>query len=69
MNSMVLQVAGMHCGGCVSSVQRALNALAEVEQVEVDLAQGRVVVSGHGDLQRPALVAAVQALGFDVTES
>ena len=36
----------MHCGSCVSKVQQALSAIEGVEDVEVNLLDGLVKVSG-----------------------
>lgn len=68
MTQWVLQVEGMHCGGCVASVKRALAAVEGVAQVDVDLAQGQVSVAGNASLQREPLAEAVRALGFDVLD-
>lgn len=68
MTQWVLHVDGMHCGGCVASVERALTAVEGVDQVSVDLAQGLVSVAGNASLQREPLAEAVQALGFDVLD-
>jgi copper chaperone len=66
MAEQVLLVDGMHCGGCTSSVERALRAIAGVEQVQVELESGRVTVSGAGPLSREVLADAIHGLGFDV---
>ena len=57
------KVGGMACGGCVASVERALNALAGVESVKVDLATG--VATVIGDVTDDAVVGAIENTGFD----
>jgi copper chaperone CopZ len=52
MNTVELAVQGMTCGSCVKHVTKALQAVAGVDQVEVDLATGRALVKG--DLQAGA---------------
>ncbi|KZE31670.1 copper chaperone [Crenobacter luteus] len=67
MEKVVLKVAGMSCGGCVDSVKAALLALPGVRSVEVELAEGRVVV--ERDTGLPALETLAEAIGdagFDV---
>ncbi len=57
-----LSVSGMTCGGCSGSVKRALSAVPGVTAAEVDLGDGRAVVTGgaHPD----DLVRAVEAAGY-----
>ncbi|MFC5698418.1 heavy-metal-associated domain-containing protein [Pseudomonas sp. GCM10022186] len=62
MKSVELQVEGMSCASCVRHVSAALAPIAGVAEVSVDLAAGRVRVSGHADVQ--ALLAALQDAGY-----
>ena len=52
-------VHGMTCGHCVLSVQEEVAEVEGVETVEVDLASGRLTVTGSGfdDAQIGAAVA------------
>ena len=63
-----LQVTGMHCGGCLRRVERALLAVPGVTGAKLDLATGQahvhVAVGGTG---AKALVAAVAAAGYGAT--
>ncbi|QDQ00649.1 copper chaperone CopZ [Lysinibacillus fusiformis] len=45
MQNVTLNVQGMSCGHCVSSVEKSVGALNGVEQVNVNLADGLVVVA------------------------
>ncbi|MFT4703326.1 MAG: copper chaperone [Bradymonadia bacterium] len=56
-------IEGMSCGGCVSSVQKALLAALPNNTVEVVLEGGLVHVSGEHDLAE--LRNAVEDAGFD----
>lgn len=68
MNEILLSVTGMTCGGCVSSVQKVLQALPGVQSVEVTLDPARArVVYDASRVDRSALVQAVVKAGFGVT--
>ena len=45
MNTVQLEVRGMSCGGCTSSVQRALEQLPGVTQASVTLRPGIATVT------------------------
>ena len=47
MNTIDLEVSGVRFGSCVSHVTQALQPLAGVGRVEVDLQSGDVRVSGE----------------------
>ncbi len=67
MQKMILQVAGMSCGGCAAGVTRAVEALDGVHKVTVDLASGRVEVEYDGALpERELVVEAISDAGFEV---
>ena len=57
------KVDGMTCGGCVSSVERALSAALPAAQIEVSLEAGEVRV--EGDHEASAVKTAVEDAGFD----
>ena len=57
-----LNIAGMNCQHCVSAVTRAIATVPGVETVTVDLAQGLARIEGQVDA--PALIAAVMAAGY-----
>jgi copper chaperone len=59
-----LKVAGMTCGGCVSSVTRAVAAAAPGSKVSVDLKSGEVAIDGAASKQ--AVVTAIEDAGYDV---
>jgi copper chaperone len=62
MNSTELQVEGMSCGSCVKHVNAALLPLAGVGEVTVDLASGRVKVTGDTDSN--VLLSALSDAGY-----
>lgn len=58
-----LTITGMNCGHCVASVEKALNSVTGVEQVEVTLEPGTAVIRGNAETD--ALIAAVSDAGFE----
>ena len=60
-------VPGMHCGHCKASVIEELQAVAGVDQVDVDLDTKRVTVSGTG-LEDATLRAAIEEAGYEAEE-
>lgn len=58
-----LNVDGMSCGGCAGKVKRALEALAEVESVEVSHVEKNAVVTLKSDVSNDVLKQAVEGAG------
>ncbi len=56
-------VRGMSCEHCVASVREEVGEIAGVTKVQVDLAGGRVQVSGEG-FTDAAVQAAVEEAGY-----
>lgn len=59
-----LSIPGMHCGGCIARVERALNALDGVQTARANLSSRRVAVTWTS-VEPPALGPALDALGFE----
>ncbi|QVQ50429.1 heavy-metal-associated domain-containing protein [Spiractinospora alimapuensis] len=60
-------VEGMTCGHCVSAVTEEVGAVRGVTEVDVDLATGRLRVTGDGTFDDAAISAAVDEAGYTVT--
>jgi copper chaperone len=60
-------VRGMHCGGCVKSVTRAVSQVPGVQAVEVSLDKGTASVQYDGAVAPAAIVAAIEAAGFEAS--
>lgn len=60
-----LALRGMTCGACVASVDKALNSVKGVEQVNVNLPDRSAEITGSASPE--ALIQAVQAAGFGAT--
>lgn len=65
MMSKTYKVEGMSCGGCASSVEQAIKAVAQQASVEVKLEGGLVTVSGVED--ENLVKQAVEDAGFTFT--
>ena len=64
--SLTIMVKGMNCNHCKSNVEAAIQKIAGVESVEIDLASGRTIV--HGNPNKDDVIKAVEVLGFTVVE-
>jgi len=65
-DTLTLSVPGMTCGHCEAAVKQEVGGVPGVASVAVDLDTKDVVVAGT-DLDRDAIVAAIDEAGFDVT--
>ena len=69
MKTETLKVGGMTCGGCVSSVTKALRAVDGVKDVAVSLQAGEARIQFDENATSPErLRAAVERAGYDVQE-
>lgn len=67
MQTEVLKVTGMSCGGCTSNVTRALRAVDGVGDVRVSLTAGEATVQFDERLTSPdQLKSAVKGVGYGV---
>ncbi|MFN9305414.1 MAG: heavy metal translocating P-type ATPase [Planctomycetota bacterium] len=67
MTDVTLEVTGMTCAGCARRIERALVAVPGVAAAHVNLAlQQATVAVDLARAPRPALVAAVEAVGYGV---
>lgn len=67
MERIELKVEGMTCGGCVNSVQNALNQRNGIRSATADLDSGIVTVEFDSTIiQQPVIVTAITEAGFDV---
>jgi len=63
----IMHIAGMSCGHCKASVEKALNALPGV-RAEVDLANGQASITSDGRIPDAQLAQAVTDAGFEVRD-
>ncbi|MDY6030002.1 MAG: heavy-metal-associated domain-containing protein [Acidaminococcaceae bacterium] len=60
-------IEGMHCEHCIGAVTKALQALPGIADVAVSLEKNAAVISGTV-LDDAVIKAAIEAVGFDVTD-
>ena len=67
MQTELLKVTGMTCGGCISNVTHALKAVSGVSDVNVSLSAGEATVKFDERLTSPEqLKSAVTGAGYGV---
>lgn len=54
------------CGGCASSIKKALGNLAGIERVDVDVATKTVKVEHSEAASRDSIIAALDRAGYSV---
>ena len=65
MQTLSFDVSGMTCGGCSSSVQRALSQLDGISRAEVTLSPGVATVQADPDRVTPGQIeSAITRLGY-----
>jgi Cu+-exporting ATPase len=60
-----LKIEGMHCGGCMNAVRRALAAVPSVAAVTIDLGAGSASVETSSGIDPAKLVSAVEGAGYE----
>lgn len=66
MHTYSIQIKGMTCGGCASSVQRKLEALPEISQCEVNFATESARIGSAQILHPKQIIDWVRSFGFSV---
>ncbi len=62
----ILKIEGMHCAGCVNSVQQSLESLDGVEEANVNLANESAKVTYTGNLTVDDFAGAVERAGYEL---
>lgn len=68
METTIINIGGMTCGGCVKSVTKVLEALNGVEKTEVDLVSAKITFD-PAEVHIAELVEAIEDAGFDASLS
>jgi copper chaperone len=67
METTVLRISGMTCGGCVASVKRVLQDIDGVRAVDVSLERAQATVEYDPARTQPARFrSAIEEAGYDV---
>ncbi len=66
MTRATVDITGMHCGGCVASVDRVLSKLPGVRAREVSVGKATVTFD-EGAVSEAALRDAIDGAGFEVS--
>ena len=56
MTTLNLDVKGMSCNHCKNQVESALNCLSGVEDVQVDIKSGKVIVEFNSYMVNPNII-------------
>ena len=67
VQTLSLSVRGAKCGGCITKIETALQALPGVTQARMNLSNGKLLVSWTGDLSAKRIASAVSGLGYGVS--
>ena len=65
MDKRVFKVDGMMCNHCRANVEKTLQSLQGIDNVDVDLATGTATVTGSATDE--AIVSAITAVGYKAT--
>ncbi|WP_327582363.1 heavy-metal-associated domain-containing protein [Nonomuraea sp. NBC_00507] len=65
--SATYTVSGMTCGHCVGTVKSEVGKIAGVTAVDVDLATGKVTVTGDEPIGETLVREAVEEAGYELT--
>jgi copper chaperone len=66
MGSATYTVSGMTCGHCVGSVKSEVGKIAGVTAVDVELATGKVTVTGNEPIEEGLVREAVEEAGYEL---
>lgn len=61
-----IHIEGMSCGHCTARVQKALEGLAGISAVEVDLTKNSATVEADATVTDAAITEAIDDAGYDV---
>jgi len=68
MKKISFTVEGIHCGSCVSKIEKSLIEVESLESVAVIKDEQRVLITGTQDLSPMKVKSEIEELGFTVTK-
>jgi copper chaperone len=66
MSSTTVNVTGMTCGHCATSVREEVENIPGVTGVDVDLASGKVTIDSELPIKTDVIQGAVQEAGYQL---
>jgi len=66
--NIILSIPTIHCAGCISAVERKLNATAGVRDARVNLSLKRVTIKTEPEITADDLVAVLTGIGYEAHE-
>ena len=63
-----IKIKGMSCQHCVSSVTKALSAIAGISDVNVSLEKGEATFTENSPVSKETIRNAITKIGFEVVE-
>ncbi|WP_405179247.1 cation transporter [Nocardia sp. NBC_01377] len=69
MSETTYTVSGMSCEHCSNAITGALTALPGVDSVDVEIATGKVTVTGASSGAHDVIRAAVDEAGYEVVDA
>lgn len=64
--TMIVTAPEIVCGGCASSIKKALGNLAGVSEVDVDVGTKKVTVKHGENVKREVIIDALDRAGYSV---
>ena len=68
LSDVYLTIEGMSCASCVGRIERALEAISEVEKAAVNLSTAQALITLKQSIDPSILIAAVEKTGYHVRE-
>jgi P-type Cu2+ transporter len=67
-DQIILSLPTIHCAGCISAVEKGLNAEASVNSARVNLSLKRVAIAAEADVTAQQLVTSLSKIGYEAHE-
>ena len=61
-----MQVSGIKCGNCSKKITDKIEVMDTVNNIEVSVSEGTVVIDGSDDLSAMTIKKSIEDLGFGV---
>jgi copper chaperone len=66
MSTVTVNVTGMTCGHCATSVREEVGNIPGVTSIDVDLGTGEVTVDSEAPIESGAIKSAVEEAGYQL---